>query len=1356
MSFDKPTRNALAKMVSAARKILQDDITKQLQSDFRLQPDGTALALDGLTEDQRIAAIELRDLLEHYATSEPGAEKARRAIAFDRLAREIGFTILNRLAALRLCEERGLVIECVRKGLASDGVRMFEMLAHGALGTRYQTYRVFIENLFDELAIDLGALFDRHSPLSRVFPSERTLEQVLALLNDPAHAHLWREDETIGWIYQYYNDEAERKQMRALSRAPRNSRELAVRNQFFTPRYVVEFLTDNTLGRIWYEMRGGNTRLAEDCRYLVIRPEEKGLATESAENTEKETKENPVPSVAKYVRPKKDPREILMLDPAGGSGHFGLYCFDLFETIYAEAYDDPDLAPKLRTDFPDRDDFLRQVPRLILEHNIHIIDIDPRACQIAALALWLRAQRSWQKMNLKPESRPRIRKVNVVCAEPMPGEKDLLDEFVAQLEPKELGQLVRFVFERMKLAGEAGSLLKIEEDLRDEIERLRKKAGPLFARGDFWDNAEQHVLDALQAYAEQATNGNTTRRRLFADDAAQGFAFIDLCRKKYDVVLMNPPFGELSKASKTYIEKEYAKTKGDILANFVERAIHWSLVSGLVGAISSRTCFYLGTLSSLREKVFQKDAFLTCMADLGDGVLEAMVETAIYVLQRQPLVNDYAVFIRGLVDKDKDKLVLSAIENIRTGKPDANTFLTNPSQFSRLPGSPYCYWVGRRTIELLSQHPVLEGNAGSVRVGLQTGEDWRFLRMIWEVPPSTIAVKREQTTTHSKRWVPFSKTDFASPWFSPILQLVDWKDDGYALKNFGDASQAKLKSRPQNLEYYFLAGFSYMLRSTRLVPYIVPAGVIPTAGRAQVYPATGQEYALLGFCASNIASSVARFSGEKFAWPKFQASMVQNIPVPTLPAELIKELNEQIQAEFNSRRAFAQEYEPFQEFTRPAWLNGTKENSSAWNLQSMLGEQLERKIANVFGLSPRQYSELIRDLQDAISIRGQSSSETEEDDEEDNAPSVELVDTGAYSNAEELIAYVLGCAFGRWDIRIALDPTLAPKLQDPFDPLPVCPPGMLVGTDGLPATPNNIVSEEWLRARPNAITLPDTAALQAKNVPLTTDRYPLQIAWDGILVDDAAHPSDIVRRVRDVLTVLWGDRAQAIEEEACQILGVNDLREYFSKPTGFFADHLKRYSKSRRQAPIYLPLSTASGRYTVWVYYHRLNQDTLYHIVNQYVEPKIESVDKRVDQLTEKLRDAAGRGTTDLREQLNDAKAFLSELREFRAELLRVAQLPYKPDLNDGVIITVAPLHKLFRLRKWANDTAAVWKKLEAGEYDWSHLAYNIWTGRVKKKCETDRSIAIAHGLEHLCKVAPKKAGKRNRKKQEEEDEEGE
>ncbi len=107
-------------------------------------------------------------------------------------------------------------------------------------------------------------------------------------------------------------------------------------------------------------------------------------------------------------------------------------------------------------------------------------------------------------------------------------------------------------------------------------------------------------------------------------------------------------------------------------------------------------------------------------------------------------------------------------------------------------------------------------------------------------------------------------------------------------------------------------------------------------------------------------------------------------------------------------------------------------------------------------------------------------------------------------------------------------------------------------------------------------------------------------------------------------------------------------------------------------------------------------------------------------------------GTAKQRDQLERHQKLQQELKEFRDELLRVAQLPYRPNLNDGVLITASPLWKLFRLPKWQKDLKACWEKLEAGEYDWAHLAYSIWPDRVREKCKTDRSIAIAHDLEEL------------------------
>ena len=215
--------------------------------------------------------------------------------------------------------------------------------------------------------------------------------------------------------------------------------------------------------------------------------------------------------------------------------------------------------------------------------------------------------------------------------------------------------------------------------------------------------------------------------------------------------------------------------------------------------------------------------------------------------------------------------------------------------------------------------------------------------------------------------------------------------------------------------------------------------------------------------------------------------------------------------------------------------------------------------------------------------------------------------------------------------------------------------------------------------------------------------------------------------------------AEAIEQEACEILGVKSLRDYFRKPAGFFADHLKRYSKSRRQAPIYWPFSTASGSYTLWIYYHRLTDQTLHLALADFVDPKLKSVQYDITVFRERT---GGRDS-----QFGELQEFLGELTEFRAEIERIIKLPWKPDLNDGVLITASPLWKLFRLPKWRKDLEARWKELERGDYDWAHLAHAIWPDRVKENCKTDRSLAIAHGLEALCQAAASSKPKRSRRK---------
>ena len=346
------------------------------------------------------------------------------------------------------------------------------------------------------------------------------------------------------------------------------------------------------------------------------------------------------------------------------------------------------------------------------------------------------------------------------------------------------------------------------------------------------------------------------------------------------------------------------------------------------------------------------------------------------------------------------------------------------------------------------------------------------------------------------------------------------------------------------------------------------------------------------------------------------------------------------------------------------------------------------------------------------------------------------------------IGFAVGLAFGRWDVRIAGDQELAPALQGPFEPLPVCAPATLVGPDGLPAASGKIVSEGWLRARPDAITLPPEGSFSGP-ATIPDSAYPLPVPWDGLLIDDLDdhnHADSLVRRMQAALAYLHGAEAERVEHELAAGVDARSLADYLRKPGGFFADHLARYSKSRRQAPIYWPLSSSSGSFTVWVYYPRLTSDTLFRIDNRYLQTKLESVNREIATLTGALTDLMGRDATAARDRLADRTARREELLAFQTELVRVANLPYVPNHDDGVILCAAPLWKLSRLPKWAKATREAWEKLEKGDYDWAHLAMTLWPERVINKCRTDRSLAIAHGREDVFIAPPPAAGKRKTK----------
>ena len=949
MAFDTPTRNRLNSLVGGARKLITDELTQQFQSLYGISATGSLTDLGQLShldEAGLATASMLRSRIDYLVRSQPESKNGV-AIAVSRVAREQAFTVLNRLAAVRMAEKRSLIVESVGGGYKSKGFLVFERVAGAGLGDTYLRYRRYLFCLFDELAVDLGALFDRRSPQGILFPREPALIALLDLLNAPDLDSLWSEDETIGWIYQYYNDQAERKKMREESSAPRNSRELAVRNQFFTPRYVVEFLTDNTLGRIWYEMAQGDTQLKERCRYLVRRPSEiflkPGEAAPEQPKQDNLSQEDLLKQTV-YIphRPLKDPRTILMLDPACGSMHFGLYAFDLFEVLYDEAWAleemlgsealsrPPGLNP-LHDTYADKQAFLKDVPKLIIEHNIHGIDIDPRAAQIAGLALWLRAQRSWKDMGLAPAQRPAIKRSNIVCAEPMPGEKELLREFVEREFPAAERavclRLLEAIFDKMQLAGEAGSLLKIEEEIRSAIEdardawqKLATKPPELFTTTelnqlstapeltgleqavsslttdprhlttDFWERIEERIYAALRDYAEQTENGGGFQRRLFAEDAARGFAFIDVCRKRYDVALMNPPFGEPTGSIEQYLGKQYPRTKNNLYGAFVERQFDLC-PAGFVGLISARTFVMYRDFEKFRRELLLGSASIVSFADLGWEVLDgAQVETAAFVLSRETVNTGSGTkllgpFIRLLtvpVEAKGDSLLRACSES--KGK---NVYFAERDQFFALPGAPLAYWASRRLVEVFSKSATFEPSLAYC--GRGAAAHAFFFRLAWEIPAVASTADNWRRLAHGGEY---------SPFFRENSVFINWENDGHKVKqyilkqypylngNFGWAIQDEDK--------YGRVGLTSGKRNERFNVQLMPAGHIFTNEGQGFIPHEAKDiWFSLGYLNSSLVSyflaltsgllRLLRFLGQRVRGILYHGIHHQRLPYQNAP-----------------------------------------------------------------------------------------------------------------------------------------------------------------------------------------------------------------------------------------------------------------------------------------------------------------------------------------------------------------------------------------------------------------------------------------------------------------------------------------
>lgn len=714
-------KKILEKFVSSAKNLLMQNITELLQQYYGIWIDGHSIPVEQLSnQDPDIVhtAKMLRERLKHLLAALPENQNDKERLAVGQLIAEQAFTQLNRFSALRMCEERGLILESIHGGYDSVGFQSFDAISQVIGMPQYDRYKWYLHSIFDELSIELPAVFDRFSPYGLIFPDESTLLKLLELINSTdlsewydeqngTTVNFWKEDETLGWMFQDYNSLEERRKMREESNKPRNSREMAVRNQFFTPEYIVRFLTDNSLGRIWYEMTKGQSLIGEkQCSYMVKKPDE--TLTE---------------------RTIKEPTEILSLDPTCGSMHFGLYLYEVYEFIYMDAWDNhPNLLIPFR-EIHTRDTFHREVPRLILENNIYGCEIDPRALQIAALSLWLRAQRSYGEMGILPQDRPLIKKSNLVLAEAMPGNKKLLKGLMEELD-KPMQNLIKKIWDKMQFVGEAGLLFKMEKEIEDEIDYLKNnwtkvnqyRYATLFSsneekakiemenearrilkenKEEFFKEITSRLKEALYQLSSKLSEEEGYENALFSDDATRGFAFIELCQKRFDCIVMNPPFGEGSENTSSYLDAYYPAWCRNLVCAFFDRMQEMLTDKGKLGAIFDRTVMIKSSYEKFRKR--NLCGFITNCADTGWGVLDANVETSTLVLNKN-CSDVIGVFmdVLNVKPEEKDEQLQVLIRTFRAGRSAQWIYCSKSVAFENLPNSTVGYYFSSDILKLFS------------------------------------------------------------------------------------------------------------------------------------------------------------------------------------------------------------------------------------------------------------------------------------------------------------------------------------------------------------------------------------------------------------------------------------------------------------------------------------------------------------------------------------------------------------------------------------------------------------------------------------------------------------------------------
>ena len=1182
----------LKRFATEARMILMQGVKNRLQSlGFDLKTGQT----QELPQEMEGGAVFMNDVVStDFYRKWMSLYQNVQARSIREVAEEAAYTWFNRFMAIRIMEKRGFVAPVLE--FESNDIHIPAIVneaTQGRLPQMTEAMRSQLMELLDDpskvseqFALLIVAYCHDNSIINKCFGAIADYTELLLpvnILSDGGFIDMVNETEfiteeqyasaeLIGWLYQFYI--SDRKDEAFAKKGKYDPDEIAPATQIFTPNWIVKYMVQNTIGRIYLDNNPYEDELKDKWKYLV-------------EPTEK----TPDEAIFHF----EDLKDLKTADLASGSGHILNEAFDLLYDLYVnEGYS--------RTD----------AIKNIFRYNLVGVDIDTRAKQLATFALLMKAcgkDESFLDANVMPRVYSMPRPIN-----------EVLQNYDAALP--------NFLM---------GSNQKMLEELRQSL-KLMNNADTLGSIMKFYlsDATRNTVMVRVHEYEEQLAHGEivTEENRLLLPYMRIILALTD----KYAAICMNPPYmgsGRFDAMLSKYVKDNYAQSKADLFAVFMDVAIDRLANCGKYGMINMHSWMFLSSFDGMRRSLLDNhhiDSLLHLGPRTFDELSGEIVQNAAFVVTNNQISNNPSVFFRLLDGKncgEKEKMFLLTKDNHAESIYYSNIKQEN---FEKIPGCSLGYWANEHTLNAFENDNV--ATLANTRKGMATGLNAVFVRFWFETSFDKIGynLSREEAKVSQYKWFPYANGGSYRKWYGNLEEVVNWQNDGYRLQTEMTDDGSRVRAVNLNLDFIFKKGiFWTSITSGKNSMKLLPKGALFSSASNACFPYDENR---INYILALLNSEVSRYYAQIIN-PSLNANPGDIGKIPALnntEAFLDSFVDQNICISKEDWDAHETSWE-FDANPLVALCNqymGEGCQAVSYRIENFVNEfetlwesffeelhrneeELNRKLIDIYGLQ----DELIPDVPlDEITILQQGEISIEDDQIKWNADVV----------MKQLISYAVGCIMGRYSIDK---------------------PGLILANqgDGL---------EQYDEQVPDSRFEPDDDGI----IPLMSAQ------------SDFADNATI--RFKQWLVAAFGEESLVENLNFIEKCLGKSIDDYFVKD--FWKDHKKMY----QNRPIYWLFSSKKGAFQCLTYMHRMDAYTAERIRTKYLLPHIEWLMQKQSEMEANAANLNARE----RKELDNIGKQIEECREYHDRLHVIADEQIAFDLDDGVVVNYAKFGDvLFKIR---------------------------------------------------------------------------